>query len=146
MSGIKRFELDFSAVSPKSQAQSGSINVFQRDNEVYVKAGEGSTHILADRHCTPCSSAFEELQKLAAEKRDGGLYAMAVEQTERRKKAMEQAALDTCLQMNLVTFCMTDLAFYRWQILALILMAHNSLSLMFLPLGLMENIVCLEAL
>ncbi len=93
MSGIKRFETDFSAISPKSQAQSGSINVFQRDNEVYIKAGEGSAHVLADRHCTPCSSAFEELQKLAADKKDGGLYAMAVEQTERRRKAMEQAAL-----------------------------------------------------
>lgn len=77
-----------SSTAGQVKAEVPAIEVFEKDGQVMVSAPEGQTHVLADKHCYNCVTGFESLQSAARRGEDGGLFELAVKQTEERQKAL----------------------------------------------------------
>ena len=80
------FRSEFQANTPK-------IEIFENEGKVYVKSEAAeSPHELALKHCKPCVTGFEALKAQAEAGEDGGLFALAVKQTEEAQRALGQVA------------------------------------------------------
>jgi hypothetical protein len=73
---------------PSPAATADALEIYEEDGLVMVSSPGGESHPLLDEHCYNCVTGFESLQSAARNGSDGGLFELAVEQTEKRKKAL----------------------------------------------------------